>query len=105
MKHGYGTLFSNWRKGPHLARDGKTVGPISAFNDASDVLYRCDQRCELVVFEVSEARHNACGYDEDVYWRRCENPARGRTRSGEAGHRRPGTMGLRLTMAAASRER
>ena len=90
----------------YLASDGEPVCGIHALDDASDVLHRGHQRRELVVLEVRQARDHARGYDEDICGMEGTADVRGRTRHGSAvGNTRPGTMGLRLMMAAASPER
>ena len=91
----------------HLACDGQAVGAVDALDDAPDVLDGRHERGELVVPEVREARDDARGDDEHICGR---TGARVRSRAGggggrDAGDGRPGTSGLRLTMAAARRER
>ena len=90
----------------HLAGDGKPVCTVDALDDAPDVLHGGHELRELVVLEVCQARDHARGYDEDICGMEGTADVRGRTRHGSAvGNTRPGTMGLRLTMAAARRER
>ena len=79
----------------HLDCDGEPVGAIDALDDAPDVLHGGHQSGELVVPEVREARYDARGYYQHI----CGGAGERLGGTRRAGDARPGTMGLRLTMA------
>ena len=95
-------------KGVHvryLTSNSHTVCPIHSLDNAPNMLHGSHKGRELVLLEVCEAGDDACGDDKDIYRSLRETPVRRRTLDGEQEHRRPGTIGFRLTMAAARPER
>ena len=80
----------------YLTRDGESVCLVCAFDDASDALDGTHELCKLVCVQVCDARNGTRRTHEHVWKEELDGTG---WRGDGAAHVRPGTIGLRLTIA------